>query len=58
MLQPNNELWDEIKYINQWLVETVIDLDSTEDVSTTEAGEGTIIRCSYSAVGYKEWIIT
>ena len=54
MLQPNNELWDEIKYINQRLVETVIDLDSTEDVSTTEAGEGTIIRCSYSAVGYKE----
>jgi hypothetical protein len=30
----------------------VIDLDSTEDVSTAEAGEGTIIRCSYSAVGY------
>uniref|UniRef100_A0A2N9GRX1 ARC105/Med15 mediator subunit C-terminal domain-containing protein n=1 Tax=Fagus sylvatica TaxID=28930 RepID=A0A2N9GRX1_FAGSY len=50
MLQPNNELWDEIKYINQWLVETVIDLDSTEDVSTTEAGERTIIRCSYSSV--------
>ncbi|GMY19722.1 mediator of RNA polymerase II transcription subunit 15a-like [Fagus crenata] len=58
-IEPNNALWDEIKYINQWLVETVIDLDSMEDVSTTEAGEGTIIRCSYSAVAigqnFKFW---
>uniref|UniRef100_A0A2N9GK05 Mediator complex subunit 15 KIX domain-containing protein n=1 Tax=Fagus sylvatica TaxID=28930 RepID=A0A2N9GK05_FAGSY len=51
---PKSELWDEIKCINQQLVETVIDVDSAEDVVTTKAGEGTVIRFSYSAVALSQ----
>ena len=54
MLQPKSELWDEIKCINQQLVETVIDVDSAEDVVTAKAGEGTVIRFSYSAVALSQ----
>ncbi|GAY33437.1 hypothetical protein CUMW_007230 [Citrus unshiu] len=52
--QPSNTLLDEIKCINQWLIETEIDLDSPEDPSAFDAGEGTIVRCVYSAVALDE----
>ncbi|GAY43634.1 hypothetical protein CUMW_076020 [Citrus unshiu] len=52
--QPSNTLLDEIKCINQWLIETEIDLDSSEDPSALDAGEGTIVRCIYSAVALDE----
>lgn len=54
MLQPKNELRNEIKCINQQFVETMIDLDLTEDLASTETGEGTVIRCSYSAVALSQ----
>ncbi|KDO57428.1 hypothetical protein CISIN_1g005053mg [Citrus sinensis] len=52
--QPSNTLLDEIKCINQWLIETEIDLDSSEDPAALDAGEGTIVRCVYSAVALDE----
>ncbi|KAK7830805.1 mediator of rna polymerase ii transcription subunit 15a [Quercus suber] len=53
-IEPKNELQNEIKCINQQLVETMIDLDSTEDLASTVTGEGTVIRCSYSAVALSQ----
>ncbi|XP_030924659.1 mediator of RNA polymerase II transcription subunit 15a-like [Quercus lobata] len=53
-IEPKNELRNEIKCINQQLVETMIDLDSTEDLASIETGEGTVIRCSYSAVALSQ----
>ncbi|KAH9675177.1 Mediator of RNA polymerase II transcription subunit 15a [Citrus sinensis] len=53
-VEPSNTLLDEIKCINQWLIETEIDLDSSEDPSALDAGEGTIVRCVYSAVALDE----
>ncbi|KAL4607349.1 hypothetical protein ACB092_09G167000 [Castanea dentata] len=53
-IESKNELRNEIKCINQQLVETMIDLDSTEDLASTETGEGTVIRCSYSAVALSQ----
>ncbi|XP_017225453.1 mediator of RNA polymerase II transcription subunit 15a [Daucus carota subsp. sativus] len=59
--KPRNEanlaLFEEIKEINQRLIDTVVDI-SDEDVdptatataATIEVGEGTIVKCSYSAV--------
>lgn len=46
---------EEIREINQRLIDTVVDI-SDEDVdpsataATSEGGEGTIVKCSYSAV--------
>ena len=53
LLQLNCALLEEIKEINQNLVETVIDvvLNSTEGAVKAGFGEGTIVRCSYNAIG-------
>ena len=51
-LQPSKGLLDEIRYTNQLMVETMVDLDPTEDTATYEAGEGTTVRCTYRAVAF------
>ncbi|CAK9188559.1 unnamed protein product [Ilex paraguariensis] len=53
-MEPNIVLLQEIKAINMQLVETVLDvvLDCTKDAA--KAGEGTIVRCSYKALGLSE----
>ncbi|KAJ6870275.1 hypothetical protein NC652_036029, partial [Populus alba x Populus x berolinensis] len=48
--EPSNDLLNEIRHVNQRLVETTVDVDSTEDVYLPEASAGTIIKCSYKAV--------
>lgn len=53
-LQPSNTLLDEIKYINQQLLETVIDLDPTQNIAEFHHGEGTIVRCIHNAVALSE----
>ncbi|XP_057972227.1 mediator of RNA polymerase II transcription subunit 15a-like isoform X2 [Malania oleifera] len=55
-IEPNNALLEEIRHVNQKFVETVIEIvsDSAEDTATTKAGDGTIIRFSYSAVALRE----
>ncbi|KAL5744961.1 hypothetical protein ACOSP7_026107 [Xanthoceras sorbifolium] len=53
-IEPVNALLDEIRCINQLMVETVIDLDPTEDTTTGDAGEGTTVRCTYRAVAFNE----
>jgi PAX-interacting protein 1 len=50
LLQPRNDLLNEIRHVNKLLVETTVDVDSTEDDSLPEASAGTIIKCSYTAV--------
>ncbi|XP_057466942.1 mediator of RNA polymerase II transcription subunit 15a-like isoform X1 [Actinidia eriantha] len=52
----NCALLEEIKETNQKLVETLIDvvLNSTEGAVKAGFGEGTIVRCSYSAIGLGE----
>lgn len=55
LLQPNHALIEEIREINQRLIDTVVDI-SDEDVdpnvaaAAVEGGEGTIVKCSFSAV--------
>ncbi|XP_038719466.1 mediator of RNA polymerase II transcription subunit 15a-like isoform X2 [Tripterygium wilfordii] len=49
-IEPRYALLDEIRSINQRLVETVIDLDSTK------AGGGTIVRCSYNPVSFSGYV--
>ncbi|RQP01230.1 hypothetical protein POPTR_016G028200v4 [Populus trichocarpa] len=48
--EPRNDLLNEIRHVNKLLVETTVDVDSTEDDSLPEASAGTIIKCSYTAV--------
>ncbi|XP_034690710.1 mediator of RNA polymerase II transcription subunit 15a-like isoform X2 [Vitis riparia] len=54
-LEANHVLLEEIREINQRLVDTVVDL-SDEDITgnaaiaATEGGEGTIVKCSFSTV--------
>jgi PAX-interacting protein 1 len=52
-LQVNHALLEEIRDINQGLIDTIVDI-SDEDVDPTaaaaEGGEGTIVKCSFSAV--------
>lgn len=54
-LQANHALLEEIREINQRLIDTVVDI-SEEDVGPTaaapsaEGSEGTIVKCSFSAV--------
>lgn len=53
LLQPINNLLNEIRKVNRQLVETLVDLDSAEDDSTSStASEGTIVRFSYTAVAF------
>ncbi|KAK4837586.1 hypothetical protein QYF36_006730 [Acer negundo] len=51
-IEPSKGLLDEIRYTNQLMVETMVDLDPTEDTATDEAGEGTTVRCTYRAVAF------
>ncbi|KAK6945577.1 hypothetical protein RJ641_013121, partial [Dillenia turbinata] len=54
-IEANHALLDEIRVINQRLIDTVVDI-SDEDVDPTaaaaasEGGDGTIVKCSFSAV--------
>ncbi|XP_012454272.1 mediator of RNA polymerase II transcription subunit 15a isoform X1 [Gossypium raimondii] len=54
-IEANHALLEEIREINQRLIDTVVDI-SDEDVdpgaaaATAEGGEGTIVKCSFSAV--------
>lgn len=49
-LQTDNALLEEMRNINQRLVETVLELDSAQNVNRRFANAGTIVRCTYSAV--------
>ncbi|KAJ6921485.1 hypothetical protein NC652_015405 [Populus alba x Populus x berolinensis] len=50
-IKTNKDLLDEIRRVNQRLVETLVEVDSTEDDSILpESSKGTIIKCSYTAV--------
>lgn len=55
LLQANHTLIEEIREINQRLIDTVVDI-SNEDIDATAAaavadgGEGVIIKCSFNAV--------
>ncbi|XP_042951247.1 mediator of RNA polymerase II transcription subunit 15a-like isoform X3 [Carya illinoinensis] len=54
-IEVNHALLEEIREINQGLIDTVVDI-SDEDVDPTagaaaaEGGEGTIVKCSFNAV--------
>ncbi|GKV24874.1 hypothetical protein SLEP1_g34422 [Rubroshorea leprosula] len=51
-VEVNHALLEEIREINQRLIDTVVDI-SDEDVDPTaaaEGGEGTVVKCSFSAV--------
>ncbi|XWS11745.1 hypothetical protein CRYUN_Cryun37aG0026500 [Craigia yunnanensis] len=54
-IEANHALLEEIREINQRLIDTVVDI-SDEDVdpgaaaATAEGGEGTIVKCSFSTV--------
>ncbi|KAK1368184.1 Mediator of RNA polymerase II transcription subunit 15a [Heracleum sosnowskyi] len=53
--QANQSLLEEIKEINSRLIDTVVDIsdedaDPTATAAAKEGGEGTIVKCSYSAV--------
>ncbi|KAL3537672.1 hypothetical protein ACH5RR_001038 [Cinchona calisaya] len=54
-VKVNHALVEEIHEINRWLIDTVVDT-SDEDIDPTavaaagEGGEGTIVKCSFSAV--------
>lgn len=55
LLQANHALLEEIREINQRLIDTVVDvsdadIDPTAAGSAAEGGEGTIVKCSFSAV--------
>lgn len=50
MLQTRNPLLEEIREINQGLIDTVVDI-SEEDASpfsASDIGKGTIVKCSFS----------
>ncbi|KAK6925508.1 Mediator complex subunit 15, KIX domain, partial [Dillenia turbinata] len=54
-IEANRALLEEIREINQRLVDTVVDIsnegfDPTAAVVAYEAGEGTTVKCSFSAV--------
>lgn len=53
--EVNHALLEEIREINQRLIDTVVDVidedvDPTATAAATEGGEGTIVKCSFSAV--------
>lgn len=54
-VEANHTLLEEIKDINQRLIDTVVeisdeDIDPTIVAAAAEGGQGTIVRCSYKAV--------
>ncbi|GLT37414.1 hypothetical protein SLA2020_117320 [Shorea laevis] len=52
LLQDNLALLEEIREINQRLVDTVVDISDKDVVPTAavEGGEGTFVKCSFNAV--------
>lgn len=53
ILQAKHALSEEIREINQQLIDTVVvisDEDTIPTAAATEGGEGTIVKCSFSAV--------
>lgn len=55
LLQANHALLEEIKEINQRLIDTVVDICDDVDPSAVaaafpEGSEGTFVKCSFSAV--------
>lgn len=55
LLQVNHALSEEIREINQGLIDTVVaisdeDVDPTAAAAAAEGGEGTIVKCSFIAV--------
>lgn len=54
-MQANHALEEELREINQRLIDTVVyisedDVDPTAVAAASEGGEGTIVKCSFSAV--------
>nr|XP_017257323.1 PREDICTED: mediator of RNA polymerase II transcription subunit 15a-like [Daucus carota subsp. sativus] len=52
-MEQNRDIFGEIRAINLQLIETSLDVDFglPEDAARAGVGDGTIIRCSYNAVG-------
>jgi N-acetylglutamate synthase-like GNAT family acetyltransferase len=53
ILQAKHVLLEEIREINQQLIDTVVvisDEDTIPTAAATEGGQGTIVKCSFSAV--------
>lgn len=55
LLQANHALEEELREINLRLIDTVVyisedDVDPTAVAAAAEGGEGTIVKCSFSAV--------
>lgn len=55
LLQANHSLLEEIREVNQRLIDTVVDIsneevDPTAAAAAAEGTEGTIVKCSYNAV--------
>ncbi|KAK7261974.1 hypothetical protein RIF29_28301 [Crotalaria pallida] len=53
--EANHALLEEIKEVNQRLIDTVVDIsnedvDPTAAVAAAEGAEGTVVKCSYTAV--------
>ena len=49
----NHTLLEEIHEINQKLIDTVVDVsdeDADSVAAASEGGEGTVVKCSYTAV--------
>lgn len=55
-MQANHVLLEELREINQRLIDTVVDISDEDDDPTAaaaaaaEGGEGTIVKCSFNAV--------
>lgn len=57
LLQVNYTLLEEIREINQKLIDTVVDVsdeDSDSVAVASESGEGTVVKCSYTAVALSQ----
>lgn len=55
VLQTNHALLEEIKEINRGLIDTVVavseeDADPAASTAASEGGDGTVVKCSFSAV--------
>jgi PAX-interacting protein 1 len=56
-VQAKHALLEEIREINQQLIDTVVVLSDEDTIPTaaaaaTDGGEGTIVKCSFSAVAF------
>ena len=52
LLQTNHALLEEIKEINQGLIDTVVDIgeEDNDPAAASEGGDGTVVKCSFCAV--------